>query len=144
MSMRRFICVVATGFGILLAASMIRASAGDIPGKWKALFLGPKEQCPKTFCEIMLNFKVEGDNITGAVHMGNWPGDAPISDGKIDGDSVSFVTIGTLGASSGYPRLKFVGSIHGGDMRLTMTWAWVGREEIAPTTMEWQARKVSG
>jgi hypothetical protein len=126
----------------LLATLAICASAGDVAGKWKAAFLGPKEKCPKTFCEVVLNFKVDGDKVTGVAQMGNWPGDAPISDGKIDGDRISFTTIGKLWSSSGFPKMKFAGTLNGGEMRLTMSWGWLDNDQAVPRIMEWQCKKV--
>jgi hypothetical protein len=67
----------------------------------------------------------------------------PISDGKIDGDRISFTTIGKLGSSSGYPKMRFEGTLNGREMRLTMSWGWVDRDDVAPRIMEWQAKKVS-
>jgi hypothetical protein len=55
----------------LLVTLAFCASASDIPVTWKAVFLGPKEKCPKTFCEVLLTFQLDGDKITGMAHMGS-------------------------------------------------------------------------
>jgi hypothetical protein len=62
--------------------------------------------------------------------MGNWPGDAPVIDGKIEGDRFSFSAIGKspwrakgpMGEASGLPKLTFTGTIQGKEMQLTVVW----------------------
>ena len=63
-------------------------------------------------------------------HMGSWPGEASISDGKIDGDRISFIAIGKSPwraggqgwRSSGYPRLRFGGTIQHNEIKLELKW----------------------
>ena len=38
----------------------------------------------------------------------------------------SFVAIGGLWSSGGYPRITFDGTVRGDDMTLTLTWGYVG------------------
>jgi hypothetical protein len=138
---------------VLLATVTFAASAADITGTWKAVFLGPQDQRPKTVSEIILNLDADGNVLTGMAHAGNWPGDAVIEDGKIDGDRISFTVVGKSawqskgpqGEASGYPRLSFSGTLAGGEMKLTLTWDSVmiyGRPTAAQE-YQMRARKAS-
>ena len=100
-------------------------SARELDNKWEAHFVGPKDRWPKTFNKILFDFKVTGDKLEGMAHMGNWPGDAPLSDGKIVGDQISFTATGRLGSTTGYPILHFTGTMHGDEMKLVIDWNWI-------------------
>ena len=69
-------------FGLVLATAV----AADVSGKW----ISEREGRGGETMTTTYNFKAEGTNLTGTVSspMG---GDNPISDGKIDGDNISFV-----------------------------------------------------
>ncbi len=67
----------------LLSFSLI-ASAADVTGKWTAEIPGGRGPQATTF-----TFKVDGTTLTGSVGGGR--GDNPISEGKVDGDNISFV-----------------------------------------------------
>jgi hypothetical protein len=67
--------------GIFLAALTMGASA-DFGGRWKASFTSRLH--PKMFNDILFDFHVERGTLTGTAHIERWPGDAPITDGKID------------------------------------------------------------
>ena len=97
---------------ILVAAAMLAAAPGHLTGTWKVLFAGPKERGPKTVGSIVFDLKVDGDNVTGLAHIGSWPGDAPIADGKIEGDRIIFTATGHLDSTTGIPTCKFVVTVH--------------------------------
>lgn len=50
--------------------------------------------------EMIFDLSVAGNELTGMAHMSNWPGDASISEGKIDGNQISFTVRGKLPWSS--------------------------------------------
>jgi hypothetical protein len=106
---------------ILLATASLTESPEDIAGKWKVSFAGPSGHAPKTVGAIVLDLKVDGDRVTGSVRIGVWPGEAPIADGKFDGDRIRFTATGHLGSTTGIPTCDFVVTVHGDDMSLTMT-----------------------
>jgi hypothetical protein len=118
------------GPAILALILAFNLSANEIDGTWKAWFVGPVDNLPKMVSEMVFDLKAEGNKLTGSAHMGNWPGDAPISDGKINGDRISFTAIGKRAwnsrgpgwRSSGYPRLKFVGLVRGTEVKLSLIW----------------------
>lgn len=114
----------------LMAAFVLSGSAADVKGWWKVKFLGDPETWPKMVSEMTFEFKTEGKQLGGLAHMANWPGDAPIIEGKINGDRISFVVVGKSpwksrgprGASSGYPRLTFSGVIQGNEIKVHLLW----------------------
>jgi hypothetical protein len=106
---------------ILLASMALAGSPANITGTWKLQFAGPRERGPKTVGSIILDLSVDGDNVTGLAHIGSWPGEAPIADGKIDGDRITFTATGHLDSTTGIPTCKFEVTVHGAEMRLTMT-----------------------
>jgi hypothetical protein len=59
------------------------AFAADATGKWTAEVPGRNGNQTMTF-----NLKAEGATLTGSVTTAR--GDAPISDGKVDGDTITF------------------------------------------------------
>jgi hypothetical protein len=115
---------------LLLAAMAFGASAADINGTWKAVFTGPLGEQPKTASEIVFELKAVGDKLTGTAHIGNWPGDGNLIDGRIEGDRFSFSVIGNSpwwskgpnGEAGGLPKLSFTGTIQGTEMQLTVDW----------------------
>ncbi len=81
---------------ILMAAFAITASAADISGNWKAtadMGNGPME---RTF-----TFKQEGAKLTGETQS-QMMGKSAITDGKVEGDTVTF----TITASMGDQQMK--------------------------------------
>lgn len=73
--------IAATVLGVLLAAS---AFAADVTGQWKASAPGPDGQT----MELVFTLKAEAATFTGSV---NSPmGEMPISNGKLEGDAISF------------------------------------------------------
>jgi hypothetical protein len=65
--------------------------AGDATGKWVAEQQGRTGQTMTT----TFNFKVEGTTLTGTVSGRG--GDTPISEGKVDGNNISFAVVRTMG-----------------------------------------------
>ena len=114
----------------LAATFALSASAADVTGTWKATFLGDPGKWPKMVSKMTFELNADGNRVTGMAHMSNWPGDAPLSDGKIDGDRISFVVIGKSawksgsqrGEASGFPRLTFTGTITGKELQLHLVW----------------------
>ncbi len=69
----------------LLATVMIWAA--DASGKWTAEFQGRNGNT----MTVTMNLKAAGDKLTGTVSGRS--GDTDISDGKVDGDNVSFTVV---------------------------------------------------
>jgi len=71
--------------GILFLLAAVVAAAADVDGRWSGTISGPKGDFKITF-----NLKADGTKLTGTAETPN--GKQPISDGKIDGDKISFKT----------------------------------------------------
>ena len=110
-----------TWVAVLLAATAFAASAADNAGTWKLQSTWPEGPGLKTVGSINLDLKVDGDTVTGIAHIGSWPGDAPIAEGKVDGDRITFEATGHLNSTSGIPTCHFEATRVGDEMVLTMT-----------------------
>jgi len=69
----------------LIGALSVIALAADATGKWTAQVPGRDGQTR----EQTFNLKAAGDQLTGTVTAGQ-AGEAPISEGKVSGDTISF------------------------------------------------------
>ncbi|MBN9662978.1 MAG: hypothetical protein J0H49_32570 [Acidobacteria bacterium] len=116
---------------IILAALASAASPADVDGIWRAEFLGPVGDQPKMDNDIRFELRAQGQKLTGKAHFGNWPGDAPVVDGKIEGDRISFTLYGNVPwkleqaghlIATGLPKLIFTGTVIGQEMKLTLLW----------------------
>ncbi len=72
-------------FCLAFFLTMSIANAQSIEGKWKGEMQGPNGSF-----ELMYNFHVVGDSLTGSLET--QMGEIPISNGKIDGKKFSFDT----------------------------------------------------
>jgi len=112
---------------LLLLGIATSASATDIAGTWRVTYVGGFAWKPIGGAEF--EFKVKGKRLEGMAHVGRgWPGTAPISDGTIDGDHISFLVFGQAPSSDGYPKMRFSGTFQGDEIRLTMTLFYSGEE----------------
>jgi hypothetical protein len=119
---------------LFVALLTIAASAQtNATGTWKAVFTGGG---PKPFGNVILHLQVTGNRMTGTAHLGNtWPGQAPITDARFDGQRFSFTAIGSKGWSEFRfggapgaskrvdrccPKMLFTGTIRGNAMTLAM------------------------
>src|SRR5688572_27734384 len=122
------------GLLTLIMLTSLSAQQHAATGIWKAVFVGPMGDRPRTVTEIVLDIHAVGTQLTGHVHMHNWPGDGSIEDGKINGNQISFTVNGTSPWKSGtggtfsiigYPKLRFVGTVKGDTMTLSVNWGSV-------------------
>jgi hypothetical protein len=77
---------IVLGLTALLALFVMTASAADVSGKW----VGTSQGRDGKAREMVFNFKVDGENLTGTVS--NRMGDREISEGKVMGNEISFTT----------------------------------------------------
>jgi hypothetical protein len=118
---------------VLMAMFTLAASAADVTGTWKASTETPNGTMESTFV-----FKVDGAKLTGTVSnpMG---GENPISDGKIDGDALSFVVAISFNGQDF--KLNYAGEVTGNEMKLTITMPALGGGD--PRSFEMTAKKVN-
>jgi len=103
--------LVTTGF--LLGLLAFTALAADVTGKWTAQIPSRRGQARET----TFTFKVDGNALTGTVS--GFRGEMPISDGKIDGDQISFSQ--TLEFNGNSFKLLYTGTVSGDEIKLTRT-----------------------
>ena len=73
-----------------------------------------------SFNDVILDLKVDGTTLTGTANLHNWPGLAPIADGKVEGHTFSFKWTGPTPSSGGYFHMTMTGIVEGDRMKLTM------------------------
>jgi hypothetical protein len=112
---------------VVLAAAAV---AADISGNWKATAEGPQGQMERTF-----TFKVDGNKVTGE-STSTMMGKSAISDGKIEGDTVTFVLTGKFGDQE--VKLNYKGKISGNEIKFTSEMA--GGDGGNP--IQWTAKKM--
>ena len=98
---------------LALFALAFTASAADIAGSWKATIETPNGNMESTFM-----FKVDGVKLTGTVTSAQM-GEAVISDGKVDGDGVSFVV--KRSTPNGEFIINYKGTVSGDELKLNIS-----------------------
>lgn len=107
----------------------LAAFAADITGTWKATAEGPNGSIERTFV-----FKVDGGKVTGET-TSTMMGKSAISDGKIDGDTVTFTIKGSFGGNE--VQLNYKGKVSGNEIHFTSEMAGGGGGQA----IEWTAKK---
>ncbi len=115
---------------VILIALAAAAVAADISGNWKATAEGPQGQMERTF-----TFKVDGNKVTGE-STSSMMGKSAISDGKIEGDTVTFVLTGKFGDQE--VKLNYKGKISGNEIKFTSEMAGGGGGD----PIQWTAKKM--
>jgi hypothetical protein len=95
----------------LLGVFSFVAAAADVTGAYKAEIPGRQGNTqPAT-----INLKADGSTLTG--NITNARGEMPISDGKIDGDKISFVQ--KMNFNGNEMVVKYVGKVEGDSIKFT-------------------------
>lgn len=116
--MKKLICVL-----FVLAAA---AFAADINGTWKATAEGPQGAIERTFV-----FKTDGSKLTGETNS-SFTGESTITDGKVDGDNLSFTI--TANIQGNEVKLSYKGKVtSANEMHLT--------SDFGGQSIEWVAKK---
>lgn len=100
--------------GVLLVGLLaVSAWAADVTGKWTAEVPGRDgEKRTQTY-----NLKADGGKLTGTV-SGMMGQDAEISDGKVDGDNISFKVVREFNGNT--MTMEYSGKVSGDSLDLTM------------------------
>jgi hypothetical protein len=122
--MYRFTSVI---FLLLLAA--VAVFAADVSGKWVAQMPGRGGETR----EATFTFKVDGDQLTGSVSGRR--GDMPISDGKIDGDDISFTQV--MEFNGNQMKLIYKGKVSGDEIKFNR------QREGGERSVEFTAKRAS-
>jgi hypothetical protein len=107
MNIRKLFCALML-VGILATVAM----AADITGKWKSEAPG-RDGSPMV---TTYSFKVDGDKLTGTVS--GRQNDIAISDGKINGDEISFVVVRNMGGEE--RKIQYKGKVAGDEIKLSI------------------------
>jgi len=103
---------------LLLAATALTLSAASLDGMWSAqVTTKPKKAAADWKApEFDLNLKTEGDKLTGTVSAANAKRaqQAQIQDGKVTGDSFTFVTMQKT--KDGESKIVWSGTLKGEEM----------------------------
>jgi hypothetical protein len=117
----------------LLGVFALVASAADITGKWTAEVPGRGGNATtNTFV-----FKVDGAKLTGSMDGGRG-GAVDISDGRVDGDNVSFVVVRNFNGND--IKIAFKGKVSGSEIKFTRT---IEGMDNAPAPTEFTAKKAN-
>jgi len=102
---------------ILVVLCAFTAVAADVAGKWVAQVPG-RDGTPMDYTFM---FKVEGAKVTGTLTMNMMgePMEQPITDGKLDGSNISFVTV--MKMQDMEMKSNWKGTVAGTEMKLTRT-----------------------
>ena len=115
----------------LLAVLALSALAADITGTWKGTAEGPNGSIERTFV-----FKVDGNKLTGET-TSTMMGKSTITDGKIDGDNISFSI--TAKFQDNEMKLNYKGKVTGDTIKLSVDFQGGGGGQ----TIEWTLKKAS-
>jgi len=114
----------------LLALLAWTAFAADVTGKWVAQVPGRDGQAR----EVTFNLKADGGSLSGTVATQR--GENPISDGKIDRDTISFSQTMEFGGNS--VKILYKGTVSGDEIKFTRS-----REGGEGRTQEFTAKRAS-
>lgn len=114
----------------LLGVFAFVAAAADVTGKWTAEIPGRNGNTQT----VTFNLKADGATLTG--NMANPRGEVAISDGKVDGDNISFNTV--MKMQDNEITMKYKGKVEGDSIKFTRTVNFNGNERTAEFTAKKQ------
>jgi hypothetical protein len=106
---------------VFVAAIPAFGSGADFTGTWKVTYAGAAFSEPKTIGSMIFDFKINGDEVVGLAHIGAWPGIAPIAEGKVDSEHISFTATGYLPSTTGIPTYRIDGTLSGDDLVIKLS-----------------------
>jgi len=106
---------------ILLTASVFTLAAADPSGKWTAETPGRDGSTMTSTFDL----KANGSTLTGT--MSNQRGEQTITDGKVDGDNISFTVVMKMGDNE--RKLLFKGVMSGDSIKFTRNMEGMDRKQ---------------
>ena len=110
-----------------MALFAVAAFAADVSGNWKGTAEGPNGAISRTF-----TFKQDGAKLTGETNS-EFTGKSTITDGKVEGDTISFSI--TAKFQDNEMKLSYKGKISGDTIKLSSDFGGNGQ------TIEWTLKK---
>src|SRR5215831_3296704 len=100
---------------LVFVATNVFAASADLTGEWRA-----KMESPQDTVVYVFTFDVKGDSFTGSVKIKNKKEESvgQITDGKLDGDKLSFILHIPIAGTPGTVTAK--GTVAGDEMKLTV------------------------
>lgn len=114
----------------ILCALALAVFAADVTGKWTWEQQGRNGSTTQT-----LTLKMDGSNLTGSLDGGRGPTD--ISNGKVDGNNVSFTIVRSFNGNE--MKTDYKGTLDGDTLKLE--WMQPGRGGAEPTKREATAKR---
>jgi autotransporter translocation and assembly factor TamB len=120
----------------ILLAAVFGLLAADISGKWVAETPGRNGGPPR---QVTFNFKVDGSKLTGTVSQAGRGGnmESEITEGKVDGDNISFKVSREMGGQT--MTTQYTGTVSGDSINLKMNMDTPN----GPMTREMTAKKAT-
>ena len=115
----------------ILCVLTFAVMAADVSGKWTWEQAGRQGGNPTT---VTLNLKVDGSKLTGTMDGGRG-GPIEISDGHVDGNSISFSVKRSMGGNDVVIPYKGIVSNSGDSIKIDYTQAGRGGGEPTPRTV---------
>jgi hypothetical protein len=97
---------------LFVALGTVSALAADITGKWTATV-----ESPRGTQQLSFDFHVDGAALTGKITTPR--GESDITDGKIDGDTVTFNQVVNFNGNE--MKIAYKGTISGDSIKFTRT-----------------------
>ena len=101
-------------FAVVACLGAVCLFAADVTGKWG----GDMEGRDGNAIHTTMNLKAEGNSLTGTV-SGMRGGDTAISDGHVDGDSVTFSVVREFNGNQF--KMNYKGKVNGDSIHFTVT-----------------------
>jgi len=111
---------------MILALGSVAALAADFNGKWTADVPG-RNGTPQT---LTMDLKVDGATVTGKVSTPR--GDIDISNGKVDGDNISFDTVLSFNGNS--ITISYKGKADGDTIKFSRSFPAMPDGTVRPPT----------
>jgi len=97
---------------LFMALGTVTAFAADVTGKWTA-----SVETPRGTQQLSFDFHVDGTALTGKITTQR--GDSDISDGKVDGDTITFNQVVNFNGNE--MKIAYTGKIDGDSIKFTRT-----------------------
>jgi enterochelin esterase-like enzyme len=113
---------------VLIGLLTLAVQAAEVNGQWRAEF-----ESPRGLQKYLFTFQTDGDKLTGKAvsEMGDRKREADLLEGKVDGDTVSFVEL--LNFQGNEIRIRYTGKVGPNEIAFTREVGDFGKTEFKAT-----------